>query len=354
MTQIRIAAVVSDYFHLLAASFWVGGLFYLALAVPPVMKAMRQSKYAGRLQESGVFCPASHVMAVSRFSALALLSVGALLVTGLYSSWAQVTVFRAVATPYGIVLLAKLELVVPLLMLAAFNSFWVRPRLALQPNALRMLRKVVTAEAILAVLVLLSVGVLVSLDPARQAASAPRVGQSSDQAFTASVEGANIKMTVDPGQLGSNLVTVFITDRAGRAITNATQVTVGLTFLDRDIGIEVIPALDHGFGVWVAHEANFSVAGKWRATITVVRPDAFDARTAFEFIVPLGPGQTPASITPSPSTGKLLFALELVLIGLLFFGVGAIGLGRGAPGFRLSEVLGTVATLAGLALAMLG
>ena len=48
-----------------------------------------------------------------RFSVLAILSVGTLIVTGIYSGWAQVTVLAATNTPYGLTLVSKLALIVP-------------------------------------------------------------------------------------------------------------------------------------------------------------------------------------------------------------------------------------------------
>jgi putative copper export protein len=67
---------------------------------------------------------------VPRFSLLASGCVSTGLLTGAYTAWAQVLVLPALRTPYGVTLLIKLALVLPLLGLGALNLLWVRPRLA--------------------------------------------------------------------------------------------------------------------------------------------------------------------------------------------------------------------------------
>jgi copper transport protein len=309
ISGVRVGAVLSDYLHLLAAGFWVGGLIHFAVGMPLLVGKLAPQERNAAL--SGM---------VPRFSTLAVLSVGTLIVTGIYSAWAQVTVVPAVATPYGVTLLVKVALIVPLLLFGALNLLWVRPRLSKDAQAGKWLRWFVTSEAILAALVLLAVGLLTSLEPARQVASRQGIGLPKSLDFEDTAEGATIKLAIDPGQLGSNLFIISLTDRFDRPITNATEVMVELTYLDQDIGNSVIPAIDHGGGLWLAHGGLLSIAGRWQASLTVRRPDAFDARTAFRFQVASGAGS--AAILPAPNTGKLLLGVELVLLGLLFLGVG--------------------------------
>ncbi|MBI2852356.1 MAG: CopD family protein [Chloroflexi bacterium] len=318
VTEIRAAAIFSDYLHLLAASVWVGGLFYLALVVPPIMKAQRQRQKVVGGRRDVAFCPESHVAAMSRFSALATLSVGTLLITGLYSAWAQVTTVEAIDTTYGKVLLAKLGLIVPLLALGAVNSFWVKPRLATNGKALTWLRRVVTIEAILAILVLLSVGILISLEPARQAVSRQEIVQTGQLVLQTTAEDINVKVIIEPGNIGTNLAAVFLTDRTGRPVVNASAMALQLTYLDRDLEPATYFPIDHGSGIWVEHEAVMSVAGNWQARLTIQRPDAFDATATLRFPFPPGAG---AIIVPSAKTGKLLWIAEMVLLGILALGV---------------------------------
>jgi copper transport protein len=154
--EIRAAAVCADYLHVLAAAFWGGGLFHFALS-------LLQGLWTGA---PGVQRTALAAL-VPQFSLLASLCVTTVLITGGYSAWAQVTVLPALRTPYGVTLLVKLALVLPLLGLGTLNLLWVRPRLAHQDTAGYWLRRAVSAEALLLTLILGAVGVLTSLEPAR-------------------------------------------------------------------------------------------------------------------------------------------------------------------------------------------
>ncbi|MBI2907099.1 MAG: copper resistance protein CopC/CopD [Chloroflexi bacterium] len=309
--QIRIPALFSYFLHLLGAGVWVGGLLYLALVVPPAMRLQRQQ--SGRATSPGVFCPAVHVVAMSRFSALATLSVGILFVTGLYSSWAQVTILPALATPYGATLLTKLGLIAPLLLFGAVNLFWARPRLAADGKALRFLHRTVAAQAILAVLVLLSVGLLVSLEPARRVAARQGIGQQNAVTLKGAVEGAEITVDVEPNRVGRNRFVVSLKDRTGRPL-RATQVNLLLTYQKSDVAANWQSAAPAGEGQYVL-ERSLNLAGPWQLEVTVQRPDAFDARASFRFEVL--PAASYSALAPTAEAGNVLWAAELVLIGLL-------------------------------------
>jgi copper transport protein len=337
-TGIRTAAIFSDYVHLLAAAIWVGGIFHLLSTVPLVLVHQPQSQRRAIL--SGL---------VPRFSVVAILSVGTLIISGLYSGWAQVTIPEALATPYGATLLVKVGLVAALLLLGALNLFWVRPRLNRQDGAGRQLRLLLSGEAALAVLVILSVGMLTSMEPARQVASRLGLGQEDRLLFRDTVEGADIALRVDPGQVGPNRFTVSLTDRLGRPIINASEVTVSLTYLEADLGATTILASPADPGEFIIDGIMVNLAGDWQAELVVRRPDAFDARTAFRFeVLPSGPGGAP--IAPDPEMGRLLWGVELALLGFLFIAVavplggwwtwrGAAVMGSGLAAFAVGWIL---------------
>jgi copper transport protein len=330
--EIRTAALFSDYLHLLAAGFWVGGLFHFALGAPLLKKALVPAERR----------PVFSAM-VPRFSVLATFSVGTLIITGLYSGWAQVTTLSAVATPYGLTLLGKIGLIAPLLLLGALNLLWVRPRLATEARSGQWLRWFVTVEAILAALVLLSVGLLTSLEPARQVASRQMATQEKKLTFRDTAEGVNITLEVGPGEVGLNKVEVSLADLRGSPITNTSDVSLRLKYLNADLGESPATATPIGQGKYILERVLLTVAGPWQAELVVRRPDAFDARTAFRFEVTSRAGIPSAAITPQPRVSKLLWGVELVLLGFLFVGVsvplgewrtvtgaGAMGLGIGA------------------------
>ena len=308
---IETPALFSDYLHLLAAAFWVGGLVHFALGALLLIGGLDS-------EDRGAFLSAL----APRFSTLAILSVGVLVVTGIYSGWAQVTVLAATNTPYGLTLVSKLALIVPLLALGAVNLLWVRPRLAVDDSARRWLKRLVVGEVVLAVVVLAAVAMLASLEPARQVASREGVGLEDKMIFRDTAEGADIVLEVEPGRVGPNRILVSLEDRLGVPIDNASDVSVHLTYLDADLGETRATAGSLGGGDYAAEEVLLSIAGPWQAEVEVRRPDAFDARTAFRFETTSAGVGSSSAISPAPETGKLLWGVELVLLGALFLGVG--------------------------------
>ena len=316
--DIRSAALASDYLHLLASAFWVGALIHLALGLPLLRRSLSSSERRTVLASL-----------VPRFSVLAALSVCTLVVTGVFNGWAQVTVASAVATPYGLALVAKVLLVVALLSLAGLNLLWVRPRLARDSNGERWLGKFVFGEVVLALLVLASVGFLTSVEPARQIASREMAADLDAPVFQDTVEGTSIRLEVAPGTVGPNDFTVSLNDRQGSPINTASDVSLHITYLDADLGEEATSAVPLGKGSYALQGHQLSIAGAWQAVLIVRRPDAFDARTAFRFeVTGAGPAGSSA-IAPSPETAKLLLGAGIALLGVLFMGAG-LPLGGGS------------------------
>ena len=340
---VRTAAVLNDFVHLIAASVWVGGLAAFASIAPYTLLYMRGLPYAPIMR-------ATLAALAHRFSPVAALSVAVLAVTGLYSAWAQVTTFAALATPYGIALVAKVALVVLLLAIAAVNLLWVRPRLRSQASAAGQvesgvngtvaasrpyplssdegydhsaalwLTRLLKAEYVVVVLVIVAVGFLTTLEPARQVASREGIGVQSRLSFEEVSEGARMTLEIDPGHVGPNTVRVSLRDASDDPITNATDVRVRLSYLDDDLGETAYSATETGEGEFALDEHLISIAGAWQVDLIVQRPDAFDARAAFRFEVSDRSGGSLA-IAPEPDTGRALLGIELLLLGFVFMGV---------------------------------
>ena len=113
-------ALAADLIHLLAVGAWVGGLPVLLLVVWESRRTRSEAGAAADLTE-----------VAARFSAVATVAVGLIVVTGTYSAWLQVLEpSRLWSTDYGVLLLVKLALVAPLLVLGGVNLGWTRRRLA--------------------------------------------------------------------------------------------------------------------------------------------------------------------------------------------------------------------------------
>ena len=336
--NVRTEAIVNDFMHLVAVSAWLGGLCGLALAVRLVLKACDGADRREVLSA-----------VVRRFSLVAGLSVVVIVLTGMYSAWAQVTVLPALDVPYGNVLRAKVAVVVVLLLIAAANLVWVRPRLRAADAASVWLRRLVGAEIVLATIVLLSVGFLTALEPARQVASREGIGVERALSFDEESEGARMTLEIEPGQVGPNTVAITLADRSGAPITNATDVRVRLSYLDADLGETPYSATEIGEGEFVLEDQLISLAGAWQVELVVQRPDAFDARAAFRFEVTGGGGGSLA-IAPEADTGRTLLGIEFVVLGLLFMGVSIPVGGWYSRSGAVAMIVGAVVVIAGGAL----
>ena len=156
-----VLGFVFDGVHTLASAVWLGGLVALAVAI-------------GRgTSGDGPRLPALAAVVV-RFSALALICVAAIVVTGVYRALAELpSVSSLTDTGYGVALLVKLAVFALMLVVAAYNRFVIHPRLERAALGLAeddrgaavLLRRSVRVEITLAVVVLAVVAVLVATTP---------------------------------------------------------------------------------------------------------------------------------------------------------------------------------------------
>ena len=237
-----------------------------------------------------------------------------------------------------------------MLLVGAVNLVWVRPRLSGDGRAAHWLRRLVAVEVVIAVIVLLSVGFLTSLEPARQAASRLGIGVEDGLTFSDTAEGADITLEITPGQVGPNTIQVTLRDGFGGPITNATDVRVRLSYLDDDLGETAVSAAQTGEGEFTLADQVIGIAGAWEVALVVQRPDAFDARTAFRFETE---GGGASAIAPSRETAYILLGGIFGVLGLMFlvsallFGGFQTRAGASAMSLGVLGVIGAAALLAG-------
>lgn len=157
-------AAFSDWLHLVAGGFWVGGLFHLALCAPRGLARLPAAERAGALARL-----------IARFTRVAVPGVVVVLLAGLYNAWLQVGSLGGLwGTAYGRTLLVKVLLVLLMLALGGLNNFYYGRRAAAlvggesgEEAARRGFLRAVGLEAALGVLVLLVTAALVFQTPAR-------------------------------------------------------------------------------------------------------------------------------------------------------------------------------------------
>ena len=310
-SDIKTFAVTTDVVHLVAAMIWLGGIAYLAISVPVLIRELGTSGAAEILNS-----------AIPRFTVLGLLSAGVLITTGIFSSYMQVTIPAATATPYGWFLVGKLSLIVALFAVAGYNGFKLAKRIG--SGGENRFGRSLLVEVVIAGLVLVAVGWLGSLEPARQYAGRVGIGAADKVAYQDQADDTEFDIKISPAEVGENDVIVRIAKLNGEAIENAVDVRVRLKFVDDDLGEPLVSLRDTGAGIWRLDDAQLNIAGEYQAEVLVQRPDAFDARTAFRFDARSNTTAADA-IKPDADTAGLLFGLQLLIIGGLVIAIGVRG-----------------------------
>jgi putative copper resistance protein D len=159
--------------HLAAASIWIGGLIFFGTAYLPTVRTS---------------APEAVRSAAWRFSRVALLCAGALVITGLIQGWLYVGAPSALASSgYGRTLFAKLAVVGALLATAAINRWGILPRLSGTGATARMLLVLVRVETALALVVALLAATMAISQPGKITGRTPADG---DYAVDAGERGA--------------------------------------------------------------------------------------------------------------------------------------------------------------------
>lgn len=163
-------AVANDWLHFAAVTIWIGGLLQLAIVF--AAPAKNPAEPSGTEIRRAL---------VRRFAAIATYALAMVVVTGLSEAlFHVVTPYNLVHSRYGLVVVLKTLLVIPLVALAAVHHWRIRPALARQsleqisPLASRPVGRgsleswfawSIRFEALWAVLIIAAVGLLTSLSP---------------------------------------------------------------------------------------------------------------------------------------------------------------------------------------------
>jgi len=253
-------AFAADIAHLTAASVWVGGLAFTVLAL------LRAGEDRWPLA----------ARAVPVFSRLAVLSVVTLITAGVLRGYEEVRAWHGLwDTTYGLLLLAKVALVLPLLALGAYNNRYAVPRLKKQIASIieqrRFLRAAGAELAIMAAIVGVT-AVLVTEPPAKASIKPPKLFTT-----TAPLGNLELNMTVEPARTGPNVIHIYtFTQRGVPAPTAAAKLSA--TLPGKSLGPLRIPLQRIGPFHYTVSGATFPFAGDWQLTIEARRGE-FEALT---------------------------------------------------------------------------
>ena len=270
--------LVSDILHVTSAALWTGGLGFLVLGL--------------LIAEADRWPLATR--AVPRFSNMAVGSVVALLTAGITSAYLQLRTWSALwDNTYGLLVLTKIMLVVPLLALGAYNNRYVVPRLKAGLASVlerRRFLRAVGAELAIMVSIVAVTAVLVNQQPARMRAMEMAADEHTAmpgmepgheaEPFedTVPLGDTEAMVNVDPAMPGSNTITITFADPA--AAKQISEVSVAASLPSQNIGpLDLTAKPDPAEpGSYVIEDASLSIAGDWELRIEALRGE-FDLLT---------------------------------------------------------------------------
>jgi uncharacterized membrane protein len=284
-------AIFSMTAHILAGCLWVGGLIVLALVLPG-------------LERRDV------LETLARFGRLATAGVAVVVVTGLYSAGRQVASLDALlSTTYGGSLVAKVASVGITGALGLLGLLAVR---RLRPS-MRLLR----AEAVAAVGMLVAASLLLSSAPARGPQFAPVARPIAGTALASgNADDLLVDISASPNRPGQNFVTATVLDTLRPPPGQVRRVTMTFSRGARHV---TVPATRLDASRWQVAGTQLSASGAWRIAVAVERKGIYRATYATAWTVssaPLPPGTHRARHSQRP-LGPIMSALVLVLAALL-------------------------------------
>lgn len=284
-------AILTMTAHILAGCLWVGGLVVLALVLPG-------------LERRDV------LDTLARFGRIAAAGVAVVVATGVYSAGRQVESLDALAsTTYGGSLLAKLAAVAATGALGLLGLLAVR---RLRPS-MRLLR----AEAIAAVGMLVAASLLLSSAPARGPQFAPLARPIAGTALaTGNADDLLVDISASPNRPGQNFVTMNVLDTLRPPPARVGRVTVTFSRGARRVSA---PATRLSAGRWQVAGTQLGEAGPWRIAVAIHRKGLNTATYATGWTVaspPLPPGTRRPRYSQRP-IGPIMSVLSIALACLL-------------------------------------
>jgi copper transport protein len=250
------------FLHGVGVAFWLGALVPLAAMAQRPAKAL--------------------LSALNRFSRLAVVVVGVLVLTGLTLAIFQVQSFGALfETSYGQILSTKLMLVAVLLGLAALNRFRLTPALAIDPANTRPLLRSLLLECGVAVGILAVVAGWRFRPPPRALDAVAR----APLAIRIHTGNAMSRVLVSPGKVGTDSFVLQLMAGDGSPLA-AKETTLILSLPERGIEPLERQATLGADGTWSVRDLPIPYPGRWHLRIEALVTDFEKITLEDEFDMP--------------------------------------------------------------------
>jgi copper transport protein len=248
-----------DWLHLVAGSLWLGGLIGLVVL-------WRAFPAGARVAGLAVVVP--------RFSNVAFVSVGWIIITGAGAAILHLpTVATLWTTSYGKAVLVKIVLLALAMPLGALNMLRTRPRLIrADPGAPHLLRRLVSCEVAIVASIVFAAAVLSSLPPPSKALAS--IGNASAHVGpgpvtrTVTRNGYTLAVRVNPNKAAvPNDFTVKLT-RGGKPVQGA-DVVLTFAMLDMEMGNQAFHLTETSPGVYTHAAPALVMVGHWGLSFDV-------------------------------------------------------------------------------------
>lgn len=283
----QLIPLIIDFVHNLTASIWIGGTFYLAFVLIPILKASKINLYY-KLATLSVWIP--------RYSTLVVTLLGLLIITGPFLLYIlEDNLSLVIGSLYGIFLIAKLLLAGLMVILGGYSSIFIYNRVVnllkaaqvvgIKPNNYKLpngeseserkaestivnFRKALMIESIFGIALLLSVGLLVNTGVPEsetqnlsQASTAESIGIEHYQSTRFVDNDTNIGLLITPYDVGNNNFKVSFLDVNGKSI-EVQSAQIKYRQIEKSIGPITIDLEKQSTGVFSAN-ASFGIPGLW-------------------------------------------------------------------------------------------
>ena len=307
-----ILSILVDMLHLIGVSIWVGGLIHFSTILPVLRKEGQLHMGLLRL--------------VPRFSRVAVISVGIITISGLYSTLFQIGSFSALfGSEYGLTLVLKMILTACLIFFGAMNQLIWYPRIT---NTIRTLGQMapgvgkighrlsrsIRTQVIIGAGLILVVGLLTALPPAYQVSLTQNRPTLQATTFSQRSNGVNVALSVYPFRVGANSFSVVTTDSNGNPVANIVQVILDFTYKDAPLPPATTNATLQG-GQYIVQGTFLGRSGNWAIQVTVRRSGAFDTITRFDANLPAYPGFDSAKVWEIPYTSSSINGFDTMADG---------------------------------------
>ena len=254
-------SLLFDWAHLASGSLWIGGLVGLLVLWRSLPAASRVAGLA---------------VVVPRFSNVALVSVATIIASGtLAALFHMPTIASMWQTSYGQAILVKIGLLLAAMALASVNLLRTKPRLAqseARDGAARLLRRLVTGEALLVAGAVFAAAVLSSLPSPSSALAA--VGGASAHVGPGPIrsvvqkDGYTLAFDVAPNKAAvPNTFQVRIT-RGGKPLTGA-EVVESFLMLDMEMGTQAYRLSETSPGTYEHSAPALVMVGHWGLSFAI-------------------------------------------------------------------------------------